>query len=450
MVYLLAFTMIFITVSVYTLGKQSIISPSFLFMVPFSFSAFWLILNISRWSVRLNFNTYLVIVGGSLSFLAGVFIASSNRKIKMRRFTGILKLKRDPFDSMIPTILFLGILVIETVVLILSLLKIRSIVHQNNYRGTLSAEIFWFRNLGMYTTTSTSLGQALDWAYQFNMSAGYILIYILMHRITRKQKVNISIVLCLIVTFATGLIRGGRQSTVQIIIAGLCYYLLFILSAKGRQSLPWKAIITALGLVAIIAVSFQTVGKILGRTVQADFMQYLAVYISGSIRNLNEWLKSPHSLPGIFGKMTFASIYPYLGRKFGRQDWIYVLDLPYLTANNRNSGNIYTTFYAYIYDFGYVGAVILPFIMGFISELVYKRAMKARIRSEYNVNIWIILYGYISYLLAFSFFSNKFYEGLIKHSFIKYFFLWCVMSYFINRLQRPSVYALNVKEKPSS
>ena len=442
MVYFLAFTMIVITALIYMTGRCRIISPIMVYMVPFSFSAFWLTLNVSRWSVVLNLNTYLVIVGGSLCLLLGTVVASASSKtISIRNRRSIIR-KHDDSEQ-IPSIFFVIMMVIELVIVFLCFRKIRSIVHSFGYYGSISYEIYRFRNLGMYTTESTSLGRNLDWMYNFNLSMGYIWAYVLALRIFKKNRINIPLVMCLVFSISTGLIRGGRQSAIQIIVAGLMYYMVFLLSGRETRKLPVKTMIMLGGLVIIMAVSFQRLGTLLGRTVQADFMQYLAVYLSGSIRNLNEWLKTPHELPDLFGKMSFQSMYTYLGRKFGRPEWVYLSDLPYLSANGRNSGNIYTMFYSYIYDFGYIGAAVMPFFIGLISQITYNISSKCSFDSERDIRFSTILYGYFSYNLAFSFFGNKFYAGIFTLNFIKFVILWILMIYIINILPMPHIMLLN-------
>lgn len=425
MVYLLALTLIVTTVFVYMIRNERIIAPSMLFMIPFSLSAFYLILNVSRWSVVLNLNTYLVIVGGCLSFLVGTSAGKLGFRSRRVKDSGMLDFCRK--EKEINSLTYLLFLFIEVVILFLCIQGIRRVVHKYGFYGSLSFEMYKYRNLGMYTTESVSLGRYLDWAYTFNLSIGYIWAYIFAYRFANKKRVSLLLIACILVPLVTGFVKGGRQASVQIIISGLLYYMFFFLRRSSRARLPIKKVLKIVVVVAILAVSFQSLGKILGRTVQADFDQYIAVYLSGCIRNLNEWLKESHPLPDIFGKMTFANLYPYLGRKLSRPEWIYALDLPYLSANGLNSGNIYTTFYAYIYDFGYIGAVILPFIIGFVSQHTYKRAIKRKSFSEMDIDIPLLFYGYISYLLAFSFFSNKFYEGLVSISAVRFFIFWFVI-----------------------
>ncbi len=425
MVYLLALTLIVITVLVYMIRNERIIAPSMLFMIPFSLSAFYLILNIDRWSVVLNLNTYLVIVGGCISFLVGTSVGKLSFRTRRVKDTGLLNFCRKEKD--INSLVFLVFLFVEVIILYLCLRGIRNVVHRYGFYGSLSFEIYRYRNLGIYTTESVSLGRYLDWAYSFNLAAGYIWAYIFAYRFANKKRISLILIACILVSLVTGFIKGGRQASVQMIISGLLYYMFFFLRKSSRARLPVKKILKIIILVAVIAVSFQSLGKVLGRTVQADFDQYIAVYLSGCIRNLNEWLKESHPLPDIFGKMTFANLYPYLGRKFSRPEWIYALDLPYLSANGLNSGNIYTTFYAYIYDFGYIGVAILPFIIGFISQHAYKRAIKRKSFSEMDIDIPLLFYGFVSYLLAFSFFSNKFYEALVSISTVRFLIFWFII-----------------------
>ena len=433
MVFVLAAILVAITVFVYMLGKQGIISPSILFMLPFSISAFWLTLNISRWNVVLYGNTLMIITFGCLSFLLGVFVASlyKARGFKVKR---VLKVTEYSSDVCIPNKLFVALAIIELVIFIICLREIRAVVHRYGYRGTLSFEIYRYRNLGMYTTNSTSLGRWVDWAYQFNLGCGYIWAYILIHRLSLKRKINVSIIACLVISIITALIKGGRQSTIQIIFAAMTYYVVFYGINHKRRKIPWKSLFKILLIIVILGISFQSIGTILGRTVQADFMQYIAVYLSGGIHNLNVWLNNSLSRSSFFGQYTFANIYPYLGRKFGRTEWIFVLSSPYLSANGHNSGNIYTTFWPFIYDFGYIGAIIMPFIMGLISERIYKYAICGEMKSEANIKLSIILYGYTSYLLEFSFFGDKFYGGFVKLAFFRTLVIWITMIYVLNRM----------------
>ena len=74
-------------------------------------------------------------------------------------------------------------------------------------------------------------------------------------------------------------------------------------------------------------------------------------------------------------------------------------------------GNVYTTFYSFAYDFGYLGIIVLTALMGFFSELVYEKALK--IKESFASMLLVIYSSFISYQLVFSFFSDKFYEEVL-------------------------------------
>ena len=233
----------------------------------------------------------------------------------------------------------------------------------------------------------------------------------------------------------TCLIKGGRQSAIQMILACFVMYLMLYLESRKVKKIPIKKLIKYILIGMGGLASFQVLGSILGRTVQADFNQYLAVYFAGGIRNLNEYLKGFSTKADVFGKMSFIYLNNYIGNKFHNEKLIYPLDLPYLSANGHNSGNIYTTFYAYIYDFGYIGVVILPLIMGAISMFVFTRVKRNITKKQKLVNLSLILYGYMFYLLFFSFFSNKFYEGILSLGFFKRMFIWIVATFLLNHIE---------------
>ena len=100
----------------------------------------------------------------------------------------------------------------------------------------------------------------------------------------------------------------------------------------------------------------------------------------------------------------------------------YALVLPFQKIGNFSLGNVYTTFYPYIYDFGYVGIPILVTIMAVVSQLFFELAKREKISQV--PGIMTLIYGYIFPTIVQVFFSNKFYEDLLDIKFIKICILW--------------------------
>ena len=112
--------------------------------------------------------------------------------------------------------------------------------------------------------------------------------------------------------------------------------------------------------------------------------------------------------------MTFFCWYTYFGYKFGITEWQYTFDLPFLESNGFNMGNVYTTFYSYLYDFGFIGVFVLIALMALIFRPIYE---KAKSSASSHADLWIIFSSYIAFQLIFSFFSNKFYEEIFTPGF---------------------------------
>ena len=427
----LAISMVALSLFLSVFARQKVLSPSIAFIVPFTVSSIYLIFNVSRWNVVLNINTYLVIVSGCLSFLLGILLASQTRYCLKSKKVSLERGENTSQSELKDWIIWL-FFIIEIIALVLSFKAIISVARRYGYSGSYSALIYRYRSLSIYTTESVSLGGIVNCLYLFNSAIGYIWGYIIADTAANKRKIKLLYLLNFGISVVTDLLKGGRQSAVQLVIASIiCYFMLYLAKANRKQ-LPLRKFIKFL-ILGIVGMSlFQSLGYLLGRTVHADFLQYLAVYISGGIRNLNEYLKTDHDAPNVLAKMTLPYVNNFIGKKFGISRMIYTLDLPYLSANGRNSGNIYTTFYAYIYDFGYMGVIIWPLIMGIISQLIYKVARRSIFNDEKRVKISVIVYGYLFYMLAFSFFSNKFYEGFCSITFIKMLLLWTLLGCIFN------------------
>ncbi|MCT4391361.1 oligosaccharide repeat unit polymerase [Lactobacillus delbrueckii] len=95
--------------------------------------------------------------------------------------------------------------------------------------------------------------------------------------------------------------------------------------------------------------------------------------------------------------------------------------------NGLNTGNVYTTFYQFYYDFGYSG--IIPLVSGiaiFFSWLYY------RIKKGINSHVLgTIVYAYLFNDLIMLIFSNRFYETTVNVGFIKFIIYLTILYYLL-------------------
>ncbi|WP_353057365.1 oligosaccharide repeat unit polymerase [Lactiplantibacillus pentosus] len=88
-------------------------------------------------------------------------------------------------------------------------------------------------------------------------------------------------------------------------------------------------------------------------------------------------------------------------------------------------GNVYTTFYAFLYDFGYKGVVVLVMLMSLVSQFIFGKVRQ--FSRQGDISIYALIYGRIAVCLILSFFSDKFYEGIFAITFIKTVIWWIIL-----------------------
>lgn len=437
------FATILILAIVSYLFEKELYSPSVLFLVPFWVAVCNLISNIKIFDFELHWNTYFVILNGLIFYLFGIVSADLyNPKIRFvlrKKEKSVVNQKLEKAVG-INTSFFVYHALFQIVSLFYCFYRITLVAKSYGYSGSFSALIGGYRYLSTFTTESISLGKIGNLLYNYCSASGYVCVYLMIYFIIRDKKLYKILLFNIIISLIINLSKGGRQSTIQLIFAGFIMYI--IMYRKSSRKIRLKQLLPIALIATIILITFQNVGGLIGRKVSSgSFNDYIAIYLSAPISNLDYYLQTSHERSDIFGKMTFIRIINYFGSKFHVQELIYELDLPFVFVNGKNHGNVYTTFYAYLYDFGFIGVPVMMFIMGFLCKYFYKKAVY---KQHAGINIYILIYSFVSYTIAFSFFSNKFYEGLIAIGFVHRFFSWIVLIYIVNQVG--FVYGKNHKE----
>ena len=119
---------------------------------------------------------------------------------------------------------------------------------------------------------------------------------------------------------------------------------------------------------------------------------------------------------------TFYSLWSWLGKELPLRD------LPFNTVNEFNLGNVYTTYYDYIYDFGYSGIIPLISIMAVLQQLLFEKVRWGKCNNK--MVFWYVLFGYEFPNILFSFFSNEFYIYNFSSVFVQYCLLWIAFRVF--------------------
>ena len=255
--------------------------------------------------------------------------------------------------------------------------------------------------------------------YPVCLAFAYLGLYIQINNWLLTKKID-RLLLVDEIIFAFGeLLTGGRTPLFRYITAGIFIYITCIDSKKRLV----KAYFKILGI-AIVGV-FILVGmvSIIGRENMAysGFVDNIFVYLGAPIANLNDYHR-PNGLgtgqwyPDLWGEQTFHNVYQYLGDKLHISKYIYSLNLPFNYHEGHYFGNVYTTFYQFVYDFDMAGVFPLTFAMALFYCCYYKK-----IQNKRNI-ISVSIYSFVFNDLIMLVFSNRFYETVFSIQFVKYLF----------------------------
>ena len=218
------------------------------------------------------------------------------------------------------------------------------------------------------------------------------------------------------------LMGGSRSEIFRVITACIFIWYFFYRINKGELFNIKPVFIKIMLLLIVVSLFFISFIYIVGRS-EADMnleevITSLFIYTGAPIFNLDIYLQNPwKQVHGIFGELTFVRFISWLGMKMGDTSLIYELDLPFLSYQNYNLGNVYTTFYAFIYDFGLLGVVFLTGFMAIVCVWLYNKVNYVDIMSN-RISLYVICYAYLLNDIVMLPFSNRFYESLTNIGFL--------------------------------
>ena len=448
MIYLMLILLIVITIISLIVDKGDILSPAFIFSGVFVFSTIWLVVFANTWSFELHSNTFTVILSGVIIFVLTCFLREKfdysikNKHKVLPRSNTLLPIDISNWKMLI-------FIMLEAFTIFYSTyLKLQ-------FAGgsflTLFATMSSYRaSVLIYGAEAAVFPKWLNLLNSIVTSGGYWFGYVFANNYVLKKKISIlplvSFLLCLLGTvFTTS--RGG---TFDYLIALVVYFvLLYRVKNNSRRKTSFKTIFKIIIILFLFVISLQSIGNLIGRGSEENVADYLARYCGAEIANLDTYLNNKNaSSNNIWGSQTFIYVIRWVGSKIGLSNTSYDLDLPFIKINGKNLGNVYTTFYPYIYDFGFLGLIFLTMLMALICAGIYKKTLKCQF--DYRPNRYILLYGFILPTIAMSFFSNKFYEKLFNPSFMYTFIFWIVLEYIFCPKAKKKLHSLkNVKRNTS-
>lgn len=429
MVYLFLTTLL-LTIIAYYLNNKELIAPSFLFSISFLFASFFAYLNKNKWGDLLTSGVFWVISLGILEFIIVCFIIRFVFQQKRIQHQDIVSINESFLNSTGRQKL-IAIEIIQLFFIIMIIKEIKKVTGQSSL--SVAINLLNYSTNG-FITADYSLPTYVTLMQVFNLEFGIAGEYLFTKKLMILKKFDVVLFIEALIGTMGPLLNGSRGGT----IFGILTIIIFMLMIQQNKS-KWeninklKYIFYILVGITGIMLLLQWSATLVGRNVDSiKFIDYISTYVGAEIKNLDLFINRAQ-FPintDIFGKETFYPIITFLIKHAGLNMPLYDLDLPFQTANGYGLGNVSTTFYQWLYDFGYRGIPVLIFIMASVSEITYQISKKNNYKFAPSAKLFYG--GTLAPCIAFSFFSNKFYESMDIISLILMFMIWFISNWFFS------------------
>lgn len=189
------------------------------------------------------------------------------------------------------------------------------------------------------------------------------------------------------------ILTGGRQQFLYLILFSMVsFFLVYRKYTVTGNHLKKELIIIGIALLAFL-VCFLGIGLVNGKiSANANFFSILVHYAGTNISAFDVFINEMVVPDAQYiGTTTLDPIYSFLhDHGFNVPEFFQYITL--FTVFRPVTTNVYTAFYRYILDYGYLGCALIMFLLGYFYNFLYKNLYK------YGLKNWmILLYASIIY-----------------------------------------------------
>lgn len=433
---LTALTFLFLIIN-FIITNGDFLHPSTLFCEMFLLYEAVCVVGRSHYAVTIHFQTVAVITCGLCVF---TFFGILSSGIKNRIAKASIQIPFKPTYISIPSICVYSLIALQLITIIFFIKYLRDIAAAWGSGGSSIAEMvslydtmtkFWtqtFRELNVHIPMVYRIGNPVSSA------AAYVVIYVAVNNYIVCRKIKISHIIVFVLLCVLILLNGSRSPLMRIVTMVVILVYIFYYRMCGKKKNDIKAFLKLASLMLIMVVFMFATLFIMGRASKLEnIFGYLFIYMGAPIVNLDNFLCTAKvSLfkglsSNLFGEHTFQGLYAYIGKWFKVAAFTNIENINTFTfsANGIEIGNVYTTFYPFIYDFGYIGVLPLISIVAIYYTFTYTYILRKPVHSKFDFRLFI--YSYLFNDVIMLTFSSRFYETVFDSPFIKFF----VVSWFI-------------------
>lgn len=408
-------------------SQKIILTPQMCFALCFFPGIIYACFYVDKWDLHPAPLTLVIMIGGTGFFAVVSILLSKILKKKQKSIILINGINTDYLNHGFYKIrISFIVLIAYTFIQLLTLLMLyRFITSLSN--GSLSEAIYHFRHERVFTNNNIEIPGFLGLLKYFSYSTGYMTAYILIHSIIYKYWCHQPIlILNILISLACDMLFGARTGAFQLLIAiAVEFYIVYGKKSNWKIKISRRTLLISIIAAFVLVICFKDIGNLLGRNSERETDEYLSVYISAEIKNLDTFIREGKFGSDISSNQTFVNLINFLASKTGHYEWYHGLDIPFRSVNGHTLGNVYTIFYSFMYDGGLLGVLLCTGLMAVICQFVFNKAIQERNNSK--IDIWVVIYSYLCCCLVFSFFSNTFYEQIFNYGFFKFVVFWILL-----------------------
>lgn len=275
-------------------SKKVLITPQLGFVGGFFVSVTYGLFWVDEWSLELSNGTFWVLFGGiTLFFVTSLVVQILLDALPKKRFSSMVSNNVNSITDVKINIskwklqlflLFQIATLLSTIIFLMSLTS-----------GSLSTAIYYFRTTNLYSDETIKLPFILSRLRKVSATGGFIWAYVLIHSIIyRYRSHRLLLVLCIVMGVMNDVVLGGRGGVIRLIISIIvCAYFIYEHKTKFKSIIKPKYVMLVIAIFAVIISVFQASTKLLGRgTSTTNFEEYLAIYLSAEIKNLDIFIRS--------------------------------------------------------------------------------------------------------------------------------------------------------------
>ncbi|MGT2947753.1 O-antigen polymerase [Streptococcus devriesei] len=418
----------------FKISNQDFMNPAVIFSLIFLAQAVMCALALTYMRLTFHIETVLILTVAFAIFTLFNFYysrSSSKKQAAAKRQIKNNELKYIHLPMLV-SLAFIGLLLVVIFLKYQHLTQLANALDHSDY--SLSQKISFFDHLikfdaDHYHELNITPNRYYNILKTISLSFTYITLFVAINNFVVSKKIKVEQVITVLLMCFAIYLTGSRSPILRMIIFAACiYYILYLKrdsTTAARRQLMKKLMIVAISTIALFLL---TIG-LFGRSNSYNLFHYLFIYAGAPLYNLDVFIQT-YALPipqEFFGQQTFFKLYNYIFSKLDKEK-LYTLDLPFVRYNIKYGlGNVYTTFYQFIYDFGLIFWIpVFSVIPWFYSTIYYK------IQNQFLQNIVIdfrlFLYAYLLNDLCMLFFSNRFYETVLNSEDLKFLIIVYILS----------------------